>query len=80
MEVTYNNNSPPPHKDDELKEEFCGACALVPIAFAGAGTSAYGSQKRKTIIMWSGLVLTILSIALFVYLKKYKKCTACIKP
>ena len=54
-------------KDGEknTKEEFCGACLAVPLAFAGAGSSGAGSQmsgKKKTALVVVGIILTLISI------------------
>jgi len=67
----------------DTKESFCGACLAVPLAFAGAGASAYGSRskgthkKRKKMIFWLGIIAVILSIAVAVYYMWIKKCDEC---
>ena len=67
---TNSNNS---------KEEFCGACLTVPVAFAGAGAASYGikgkHKKMKKIMLWSGLIITLLSIIISIYfLFRCQKC------
>jgi hypothetical protein len=68
----------------ESKEDFCGACAVIPLAFAGAGASAYGassngSQKKlKKILLWSGVSTVILSLFVIIYIYYFKKdCVDC---
>ena len=67
----------------EVKEEFCGACAAIPLAFVGAGASAYGASSKsshktqKKIIFWSGIVTVIISLAIVVYYLWIKKCSDC---
>jgi hypothetical protein len=67
----------------ENKEEFCGACAMVPIALLGAG-AAYGTgsskqkhKQSKKIIFWVGISTVILSILVAVYYLWIKKCDEC---
>jgi Na+-driven multidrug efflux pump len=59
---------------DDVSEGFCGACLAVPLAFAGLGSSAYGSsgtrkdhKKKKKIAFWAGIVSVILSIIIAIY-------------
>jgi Na+-driven multidrug efflux pump len=69
---------------EEIKEEFCGACLAVPLAFAGVGASAYGStskgkyksqQKIKKYMLIGGIILTVISIIVaWWFLKKCKSC------
>ena len=69
--------------DENTKEEFCGACAAVPLAFAGIGASAYGSssrgshKKQKNWALWAGIISVILSILIAVYFLFIKKCVDC---
>jgi len=70
----------------QIKEEFCGACLAVPLAFIGVGTSSYGAgskKKHKTakkIALWSGVGITILSLFIAAYYLWIKKdCTSCEK-
>lgn len=51
-----------------VKEEFCGACMALPLAFAGAGTVTAGAtqsdahKKRKKILLWVGVSMVGLSL------------------
>jgi hypothetical protein len=64
----------------ETKEEFCGACLAAPLALAGIGTAGVGAgkgghKKIKTIMLWVGVGITILSILITIYfLTKCKSC------
>ena len=66
---------------EDTKEDFCGACAVVPLAFMGVGASAYGSsskgsnKKMKKILLWSGLISVIITIAIAYYF--LKNCSDC---
>lgn len=63
------------YKDvDDTKEEFCGACLAVPLAFAGVGASAYGASSSrgsyktsKKIALWGGIITIIISIIIIIY-------------
>ena len=63
------------------KEEFCAPCvALIPAAIGISGAGASGSskgknKKLKTIIFWSSIGLTVISIIIFIWLKT--RCTTC---
>jgi hypothetical protein len=66
---------------EEVKEEFCGACAAIPLAFLGIGASRYGSKKGyrrgKKIAFWGGIAsisIGLLMIIYYVYIKKCEKC------
>lgn len=57
-----------------MKEEFCGICAGIPLAIAGA-TGTKVSSKKKGMLWWSSIILTIISfIMIIIYLFKCKKC------
>jgi len=64
----------------ETKEEFCGACLIAPLALAGVGTAGIGAtggghKKTKTIVLWVGVGITLLSLILTLYfLKNCKSC------
>jgi hypothetical protein len=69
--------------DSDTKESFCGACAALPLAFIGAGVAGAGSKKKgsnkktKKILLWSGLIITLISIIIVIfYLKRCKTCNA----
>jgi len=60
------------------KEDFCGACAAIPLAVigaAGAGVGAKNHSKYKKIILWSGVSLTLVSVIIvIIYLTRCKSC------
>lgn len=62
----------------EVREDFCGMCMAVPIALAGAGVAGLSSkkdyQKRKWIMISTGVVVLIISLFLLWY---YQDCTSC---
>ena len=64
--------------DDNIKEDFCGACAAIPLAIAGAAGAGYGSGqhgKMKKIMLWGGIAITLISVIIvIVYLKTCKNC------
>ena len=69
------------HDDKDVVEGFCGACLAIPIAFVGIGASAYGCSSRgkykktKAIALWSGIVVTVISIIIALYY--YFSCSNC---
>jgi len=71
-------------EEDESKEKFCGVCTVIPLAFVGAGASAYGansngSQKKlKKILLWSGVSTVIFALLIIIYIYYIKKdCVDC---
>jgi hypothetical protein len=68
---------------DEIKEDFCAACLTVPLAFIGAGTSAYGSKskgthkRKKKMLLWSGVFTVSLAVVIAVYYLFIAKCEEC---
>lgn len=58
-----------------VKENFCGACLTIPLAFAGAGT-AIGAEQKANLKKWA-IIFTIVSVALTVYFVYIKKCSTC---
>ena len=58
-----------------IKENFCGACLTIPLAFAGAGT-ALGAEKKARLKKWA-IFFTIVSILLTIYFVYFKKCKTC---
>jgi vacuolar-type H+-ATPase subunit I/STV1 len=70
-------------EDEDIKEEFCGACAAIPIALVGVGASMVGATKRgshrkmKKITLIVGIVMMLISIMLGVYYIFIKKCEDC---
>ena len=65
-------------ENGDVKEDFCGACAAIPLAIAGAAGAGVGSQqhgKTKNIMLWGGIAMTVISIIIvIVYLKTCKTC------
>ena len=63
---------------DDTKEEFCGACAAVPLALVGAGTAGLGTKKHgktKKIMLWSGVGVTAISVIIvLIYLSSCQDC------
>jgi hypothetical protein len=58
-----------------VKENFCGACLTIPLAFAGAGT-AIGAEKKAKLKQWA-IILTVVSVILTIYFVYIKKCNTC---
>lgn len=58
-----------------VKENFCGACLTIPLAFASAGT-AIGAEKKAQLKRWA-IIFTIISVALTFYFVYVKKCSTC---
>jgi len=67
----------------DTRENFCGACAAVPLALVGAGVSAYGAgskkkyKRGKKIMFWTGIITVIISILIVIYFLWIKKCDDC---
>jgi hypothetical protein len=71
-------------RKDEVKEDFCPACLIVPLAFAGAGAAAAGGtmsnkhKKWKKALLISGVLTILLCIAVGVYyLMNKDNCKEC---
>lgn len=69
-------------KQDEVREDFCPSCLLLPAALLGAGTAAAGSQakgkyqKYRKLMLWSGIIITVLSLLLtWWFLTRCKQCS-----
>ena len=65
------------NKEKEEKDNFCMACAVAPLAMAGGAAANSGSKshKRKKLIFWISLPISIISIIIIVwYMKKCKEC------
>lgn len=65
---------------DDRREEFCGACVALPLAFIGAGASQYTSSKssykmKQRILFW-GMMST--AVMLLITLWYYKQCDECV--
>jgi hypothetical protein len=70
--------------EDQVKEDFCPACLVVPLAFAGAGAAAAGGtmsnkhKKWKKALLISGVLTILLCIAFGVYyLMNKDNCQEC---
>ena len=68
--------------NEDVKEDFCGACAMaIPAALGVTGTaalsgkSAGSDRKYKKILFYVSIAITVLSIAAFIYFKK--TCSSC---
>lgn len=63
----------------DIKEEFCGACMALPLALVGAGAAGAGAKgghsKTKTIMLWGGIALTLISLAVAIYF--ITRCKTC---
>lgn len=66
-------------KNEEIKEDFCPACLVVPLAFAGAGAAAAGEvvpkrhKKWKKALLISGVLTFVFAMMLLVYYFMIKK-------
>ena len=52
----------------------CAACIAVPLIIAGGSTISIAKKQK---IKCLGIVLTIISILIFIYFKWIKKCKNC---
>ena len=61
-----------------VRENFCGICAAVPIALAGAGVAGLSTReeykKQKKVILISAGVFVVVSLFLLWW---YKDCQSC---
>jgi len=69
---------------EELKEDFCPSCLVVPLAFAGAGAATAGGTVSKKHKVWkkallvSGIVTLLIAVAMGFYYFMYKaECKEC---
>lgn len=67
-----------------MKEEFCGLCAAIPLALAGAGTTAVGAtekgsedKKKKWLLISGAILLTLAAGITAYYLFVRKNCKSC---
>ena len=71
------------YKEKETKEDFCPACLVVPLAFAGAGAAAAGGTVSKKHKVWkkalliSGVITLLIAIGIAIYFFMNKDCTSC---
>ena len=69
--------------NEDVVEEFCGACLAIPFAFAGVGASAFGASSRgahrnqKKIALWGGITTIVISVLIAIYYMWIKKCVDC---
>ena len=62
------------------REDFCGACVAIPLAAVGTGVAGLGAKKgnygkRKKIILWVGVAVTLISLGVAIYfLTRCKEC------
>ena len=62
------------------REDFCGACVAIPLAIVGTGAVGVGAKKgsygkRKKIIMFVGVAVTLISLGVAIYfLTRCKDC------
>lgn len=70
--------------EKEQREDFCGVCAVAPLAFAGASATAVGSTMANNHRAWkntlivSGVVSIVISICILIYYFVFKKdCKQC---
>jgi arginine exporter protein ArgO len=63
---------------EDVKEDFCGACAVVPLAIAGVAGAGVGSKQHgtvKKVMLWGGISLTLVSVVIvIIYLRMCKDC------
>lgn len=69
---------------DDMREDFCASCLVVPLALAGAsatGVAVSTSNKnkmRKKILLWSGIATIVLAVLIGVYyLMNKETCLDC---
>ena len=71
-------------KNEDNKENFCGVCTAIPLAFVGTGisslsTNSKGSNKKyKKILLWSGIITVIVSFIIIYYNFRISKCSKCV--
>jgi len=61
-----------------IREDFCGACAALPLVFASAGGAALSAKGifGSKIFFWS-MIFTVISIVATIYYFKKKNCKTC---
>lgn len=61
-----------------VRENFCGICAVVPMALAGAGVAGLATKeqykKKKQIILWVGVLFLVFTLFM---LYRYRDCAQC---
>lgn len=69
----------------DIKEDFCPACIIAPLALMGAGgavASGMGSKdklkKKKQLLFWMSIGTIALSLLILIFWLIFrKKCTGC---
>lgn len=65
---------------EDSKEEFCSACAVGISALVGAGmtgsSKAVKNKKKKKVVFYIGLTISIISILILIYLLT-RNCDSC---
>jgi hypothetical protein len=80
--VSDHNKTTEEQPPKVIKEDFCGACLALPLAFAGAGTATATSggddpNSKSNKIFWWSVALTIVGlIATFWFLRGCKSCVS----
>lgn len=70
---------------NDLKEDFCPSCLVVPLAFAGAGATTVGAtgthKKWKKVVLYSGIGTLILTLGFAIWYFGLRKsgCNTCNK-
>lgn len=70
------------NNNEEVKEDFCPSCLAIPLAMAGVGVSAAGSkkgnhQKKRKMMLWIGISMTVVFSLIAIYFLFIKKCKEC---
>ena len=69
-------------ENGDIVEPFCGACIAAPLALMGVGASAYGAKGNshkayKKVLLITGIITIVASVAVLVYYLFIKKCKGC---
>jgi len=68
----------PKENKGEVKEPFCASCMAGLAALAGAGTAHNTKDnKRKNVMFWIGVSVSVISIVVLIYLLFFKDCKDC---
>jgi Na+/melibiose symporter-like transporter len=68
---------------EEIKEDFCPSCIMIPVALAGTGLGVAGynekgsHQTRKKIMLIGGILITVISLIISIYYLYFTKCDVC---
>ena len=72
------------HLTEEVKEDFCGACLVTPLIFAGMGMAAAGGtlsgkhRKWKKALLISAVITLLMCVGFGVYyLMNKDNCIEC---